>query len=1277
MAEEVEGTSGPIGRCVRRTRRGVLETLATLAKRGDEPTIRTFVKAAVQGVQMINFVTLATTPGGGGTGAKSGFATVAGAIGPLTNIFTVISTDAALFVYWIAVTWVAAFISLFAFCVFSFATERFHVLWPLKLLSLIASYSANEAFIPLLTALMAGFSCGQGTRLDLWAKAGISCLTTVFAAQVVVTAVLTVVFVALCFTFALVFFDSDPCSNNISARAHGRVDAVFLAINIALVLSVNVFNQFSSIGHAFIFGLCGIAWLGSYVFFMPFYSALMNRSGCAVSALFLWAVACFVLQTSYFVPDTGYVFLVGSPLALLSGLALFSARANCVMRTPPARLISPYDIEIKARLVVHDALYGHITDRIGLSVYLGGLRSTRMHPGAYTALSVGGDGGADAAPRNTFARSSAGATFARTGASASVAHGRSSVLSPVNGGAAAMRVSSRSRLGGGHDGGRGGAAAAPRGSASTVGDESDEDDAEAAGGGTRDQLHVENIEDADAADDIEVRRTVVRHLLPEALVAELQQMYRAGVSRFRTSAVLHIFFSRFYFNLLGNRHMQLSHLLQAERRSPPIDVSFMAFTGRRSAEVNAAGPDNALSAVARVAFEKHMQDARYHVLRAALRQVAFFTELVEPTPELSRLHSLSAQIMSSISTADNAFRELLALSPMSIAVMRLNSAFQSYVSRNFDKAAALVAEATRVEQQLSKERSSEGNAALLFMSFSQLSVMGESTALATLGGASRNLGLISSANASLLKTFGYRRIQLERRPVWELMPPAVGAPLERMLLRYVATGEGDLASTRVVFGLHRSGYVFPMLFSLRESSVEDGPPALLFAARPINTAENFILLTPEFALLAATQGSYSALGVALGATITEYTMNDWVPSFESLVPALLGPHGAEISFVPQFDAAVRGGRRGSESSDGSGGGDGGGSDADSAAAAADEDDGDGGGAGASMPSAAGATRATVGAKDTLSAHLQLVSGHGARSSRFYVLSWRRAQRVAPRDTLKVQDLKARRRSVAPVAMATSLSLAALAASPRPPHEDAGALLFGGSADDAESAPAAAPEAPDGEAATVAGPPPPPPDAPFSLQRAAPVLPPDAQRGGGSVSSGTVKSTVRHSTTIRTMRTDATKSVSGRSGVDESGSIKSGSSTRSTTILRTVARLRRILDSAPSMLSGLQLLRIVGCAVVLLSIVLAIGMVILTDTQFESFGLDIVYTQACARRILINFNILMALEVLIHDAKGCASRLGGVRARGYECALLELTPKSAPTPPHLSGDSNARRARRVA
>lgn len=364
MEVDGEGIVGPIGMCLRRARRGVLETLATLAKRGDEPTLRTFFKATVQGVQMVNFVLLTTTTSGGGTGG-SRFAAVANAIGPLTNIFVALGNNAALYVYWASVAWVAIFVALFAFCAFSFATERFTVLWPLKLLTYVASYSANEVFIPLFTSLMAGFSCGQGTKLDLWGSVGVSCVSGGFAAQVVVTALLTIVFVVLCFTFTLVYFDSDPCSNNISARAHGRVDAIFLAINITLVLTVrriaiaqhrpttrnhlptyappqvNVFPNFSSIGHAFIFSLCGVAWLGAYVFFMPFYSAIMNRSGCAVSALFLWAVACYVMQSQGFVNDAGYFFLVGSPLALLSGLALFSARANCVMRTPPARLLSP------------------------------------------------------------------------------------------------------------------------------------------------------------------------------------------------------------------------------------------------------------------------------------------------------------------------------------------------------------------------------------------------------------------------------------------------------------------------------------------------------------------------------------------------------------------------------------------------------------------------------------------------------------------------------------------------------------------------------------------------------------------------------------------------------------------------------------------------------------------------------------------------------------------------------------------------------------------------
>jgi hypothetical protein len=70
-----------------------------------------------------------------------------------------------------------------------------------------------------------------------------------------------------------------------------------------------------------------------------------------------------------------------------------------------------------------------------------------------------------------------------------------------------------------------------------------------------------------------------------------------------------------------------------------------------------------------------------------------------------------------------------------------------------------------------------------------------------------------------------------------------------------------------------------------------------------------------------------------------------------------------------------------------------------------------------------------------------------------------------------------------------------------------------------------------------------------------------------------------------------------------------------------------------MLNGLRLLRILGICVVILSVILAIGMTILADTEFYSFKDTVQYAELCARRVLVSFNMAMGLQVLIMDAKG--------------------------------------------
>jgi hypothetical protein len=114
----------------------------------------------------------------------------------------------------------------------------------------------------------------------------------------------------------------------------------------------------------------------------------------------------------------------------------------------------------------------------------------------------------------------------------------------------------------------------------------------------------------------------------------------------------------------------MSHLLQAERRKPALDVSYTVFANRKLAESESSGT-GAMSAINRVTFEKYTADARRYVMKAAMRQVGFWAELaLAPVPDLGHLHLLSSEMNEAVDMAERAFAQLFVINPQSLVVSR-------------------------------------------------------------------------------------------------------------------------------------------------------------------------------------------------------------------------------------------------------------------------------------------------------------------------------------------------------------------------------------------------------------------------------------------------------------------------------------------------------------------------------------------------------------------------------------------------------------------------------
>ena len=710
--------------------------------------------------------------------------------------------------YYLSLVWASTFVILVAWAMQSFVRSSFSALWPLKLLRSIGTFSATVAFIPLFTLLMSGFDCG-GPDDTFWAAAGFTCYSGGHLAQVVLSGVLTVGFVGLCGLFSLVFYDSNFMSTNLVAKAHGRADLMFLCVKSVLVICVETFpSAFSGQTLVALVVVAGAAWVGSLAYLLPYFDQRWNQFNLAMASAFFFTSACLAVSENYEDTDAAALLYLGLPLSAVLGVFAADLRANWLFRCVPARLSSPYELELKVRYMLHAALWGHPTLK-----------------GSAGSGSSGGGG--------------------------------------LGGGA-------------GHGGGGG-------------------------GGG------VEALLDEEGAghEDLAARLKAAREVIPQSVFGEALRIYRLGQARFPASAILHVFVSRF-FQLQANRHMQMSHLLQAERHQPPLDVAFVVFEARKKAE-DTGGTDGSgekFSALSRVSYDKYAADARRLVQRAALKQLAFWLELTEQRPDLSLLHSVSSEIHTCNLQAERCFRELFAISGQSTPIMRLYAAFHEHVCCNLEKAGLLEREANRIDELRDKERQQADGASahVHIMAESHLEVSGDAAASLSIGGQAHNCGAITAANSHTVRLFGFSKLQLERRNFFSLLAPPLADYFERMLRHYMASGEGRISSSYVAFGLSASGALLPVQLSLREMPADDGPPAFVAVVRELRTPDSHILLDSNLCVIGV--GALAAEMVELDPALVSASepgphIESIVLEWTAVVKELCGPRGATFMLTGQ------------------------------------------------------------------------------------------------------------------------------------------------------------------------------------------------------------------------------------------------------------------------------------------------------------------------------------------------------------------------------------------
>ena len=294
------------------------------------------------------------------------------------------STNFSVALVWASFAWVGLLGALIVWGIACFAANEFPVLWPLTLLKVAGNLSAGVLFIPLLQAILQT-SCSEAQQT--------TCSHAGDVAEIILSIVATIFLVCLSFIFNGIYYDASVWSKNVRAQAHGRFNIVMLAVQLVLVVTMNVVNNSAGLPggmqRIIVLASMGFVWLAAVLFFMPYYQHFMNRLWVVGAFVYLSAVVALTFDVYVPTVDAALLLYVMFPLAVGCGIALADARATNIICALPERLSTPYEIELKGRYMLHAAVFGHALFSIAGTNAM--VRPAAHHAATVVPASGGGD----------------------------------------------------------------------------------------------------------------------------------------------------------------------------------------------------------------------------------------------------------------------------------------------------------------------------------------------------------------------------------------------------------------------------------------------------------------------------------------------------------------------------------------------------------------------------------------------------------------------------------------------------------------------------------------------------------------------------------------------------------------------------------------------------------------------------------------------------------------------------------------------------------------------
>ena len=302
------------------------------------------------------------------------------------------------------------------------------------------------------------------------------------------------------------------------------------------------------------------------------------------------------------------------------------------------------------------------------------------------------------------------------------------------------------------------------------------------------------------------------------LIQLLNKMYFYGIKKFPNNTSLRISYSFFLIEKLHMKQQALHELNGSEQNKPPFDEQFIIFRYRKIIEDEIAESKNEgtgnLDVVSEIAFQNHQRQCHANIEKSSMHHMEFWSQLSEDNPDLAKLNEIGSKIHHSVNSVEEHWNKLQKISPNMPKAMKLYGRFQTEIIN--DKEAG--------EEYLERARNLitiNNHKKISMINYTGNEDIGDSsTPTIYVSGDPDKLGIITAINLACSSVFGYNKSELINRNIKLLMPTIYAKYHDQFLLDYI-TNEGKpnwgkaMNKERVIFGKHKSYYIFPIIISLK------------------------------------------------------------------------------------------------------------------------------------------------------------------------------------------------------------------------------------------------------------------------------------------------------------------------------------------------------------------------------------------------------------------------------------------------------------------------------